>query len=110
MLVVDPWHWLAEDGSLPVAPRALRARAIRVARLIECGGSLRPGEVRETLVECRRRPGGRACGGLLIVANRPDGTLFAVCPACCIEQVVIENWQGTRWARGLASPLAGIQP
>ncbi|HET6203907.1 MAG TPA: hypothetical protein VFI25_14035 [Planctomycetota bacterium] len=110
MLVVDPWHWLAEDGSLPVAPRILRTQTIRVARLIECGGPLRPGEARETLVECPRRPGGRACEGLLVVAKRRDETLFAACPACCNEQVVIHNWQGTRWARGPASPLAGIEP
>ena len=57
--VVNPHHWLNEDGSLPENPR-VRARVIRVAQFIEYGGTLRIGESRETLVPCRCRPAGLA--------------------------------------------------
>src|SRR5262249_8893553 len=51
MVVVDPHHWLLEDGSLPTENLRLRRRALRIARTIEYGGPLRRGETRETLVE-----------------------------------------------------------
>ena len=104
MLVVDPWHWLEEDGSVSRANRRLRRNVTRVAQLIEYGGPLLPGQVRETLLECRRRPDGRACSGFLRVAKQMDDTLLAFCEECGTKQVSIHNWQGTRWASGPPAP------
>ena len=56
MLVVDPRHWLMEDGDLPKTNLRLRRQALRVARLIDYGGPLAVGESREPLVECTKRP------------------------------------------------------
>jgi hypothetical protein len=36
--VVNPWHWLNADGSLPLEPR-LRKRVARVAQCIETAES-----------------------------------------------------------------------
>jgi hypothetical protein len=105
MLIVDPWHWLAEDGSIPTSNSRLRTNVLKVARLIEYGGPLVRGQSRETLIECRRRPKGRLCGGLFSVAKLEDDALLAFCPECGSEQVLIHNWQGTRWAQGPAQPV-----
>ncbi len=51
MLVVDPWHWLTQDGSLPFDQPRLLPKALRVAQVIEYGGTLAHGEMRETLAE-----------------------------------------------------------
>lgn len=42
MLVVDPWHWLTEDGHFPDNNMRLRRQILRIARLIEYGGPLAP--------------------------------------------------------------------
>lgn len=48
-------HWLEPDGSLPLSNLRLRRQALGVTRLIEYGAELEPGQVRLTLVGCRRR-------------------------------------------------------
>lgn len=105
LLVVDPWHWLEPDGSLPTSNPRLRRQALRVARLIEYGAELEPGEVRLTLVECRRRPGGRPCPGFLAVGKFPDGELEAGCIACGEPDTRIHNWEDTIWALGVPPPV-----
>ena len=103
-LVVDPWHWLDEEGDIPSGPPRLRRNTIRVARVIEYGGTLRPGEGRPTLLECGRRPGRRPCGGLLVVIRNQDDNLEAWCPECGTCEMLVSNWQRTRWAFGMESP------
>ena len=100
-LVVDPWHWLNEDGTLPIENPRLRRKAIRVARFIEYGGDLDPGESRETLIECRRRPGRVACLGLMWVTKTDQDAILGWCPACGDEEIVVHNWQETVWADGV---------
>ena len=109
MLYVDPWHWLDSDGELPRDNLPLRRQALRIARFIEYGAELAPGEVRLTLVECRRRPGRRPCLGLMMVLKNPDDTLEAGCPECGEPEVLIRNWQDTFWAHGLAQPLPPLE-
>lgn len=104
MLVVDPHHWLADDGSLPTDNLRLRRQILRVVRLIESGAPLAPGTLRETLVECTRRPGRRPCLGLLRVVKTQDRCLYAFCPVCRQDEVWIGNWDTTRWAGGPAKP------
>jgi hypothetical protein len=58
MLIVDPWHWLTEAGDFPLDNARLFRRVLRVARFIEYGGPLKKSEMRETLIECKRRPTG----------------------------------------------------
>jgi hypothetical protein len=105
MLVVDPWHWLKEDGSLPLDNLRLRRRMLRIAGFIEYGGSLQPGTMRETLMGCQRRPKGRACPGPMWVVKEREHTLVAHCIACGAGEVAISNWQKTVWAAGMRQPV-----
>jgi hypothetical protein len=105
VLVVDPWHWLEKDGSFPANNPRLRRRIIRVARFIEYGGPLQPGEGRETLVECKRRPHGRPCLGLMWVTKTESDTIEAFCLVCSSTEALIHNWQETEWASGMMEPV-----
>jgi hypothetical protein len=76
MLVVDPWHWLTEDGSFLFDNPRLYRRMLRIARFIEYGGQLQKNEMRETLIECKRRPKGKACLASC-GSRRPTTTAFS---------------------------------
>lgn len=107
-LSVDIRHWLNEHDE-PATPE-LRSRVLRLARLIEYGGTLKAGETRLTLVECSRRPGRRACEGLLWVTKTEDDCLVAACPACEDESISISGWQDTLYAEGPPEPLPPPRP
>jgi hypothetical protein len=98
MLIVDPWHWLEPNGAIPTENLRMRTKLLAVLRVIEYGSSLRQGASCETLIECWKRPGGRRCLGLLQVARAEDDSLFAYCPECGTEHLLVSNWQKTRWA------------
>ena len=105
MFVVDPWHWLTEEGDLLRDNPRLYRRMLRVARVIEYGGTLKKNETRETLLECARRPMGKACPGLMWVMKNADDGLLAYCVACKTEELLVHNWQGTEWANGMMVPV-----
>lgn len=104
-LVVDPWHWLTEDGHFLVDNPRLYRRMLRIARFIEYGGPLKKNETRETLIECRRRPKGRACIGLMWVMKTDEDAILAHCLLCRNEEAFIHNWQETEWANGIMEPI-----
>lgn len=103
-LIVDPWHWLEDDGTLPEKHPQLRRPLLRIARYVEYGASLQPGGLRRTLVECEKRPGRKPCLGLMVVHKLEDGRLQADCPACGNPEMLISNWQTTPWAHGMQEP------
>lgn len=105
MLVVDPWHWLTEDGHFIADNPRLYRRMLRIARLIEYGGELDKREMRETLMECARRPKGKACPGLMWVVKTQKDEILAHCMICRTEEVLIHNWQKTDWAGGMMKPV-----
>lgn len=105
MLVVNPWHWLKEDGSLPDEMPRLRRNVLRIARFIEYAGSiLDVGEAQSTLVECVRRPERKPCLGLMVVIREEDH-LAVVCPACKRQEAAIYEWETTPWASGPPLPI-----
>lgn len=106
MLVVDPWHWLAKDGLLPEDDMRARRRILRIARLIEYGGPLPALHSRETLVECSKRPSRKQCLGLMCVTKTGQDAIFAYCPVCGGDEVLIHNWQETLWAEGMMDVVA----
>ena len=106
MLVVDPWHWLTKEGDLPIQHPLLYRRMLRIARFIEYGGTLEKNERRETLVECKRRPKGKSCLGLMWVVKTDDDDIFAHCSICSTPECVIHNWQKTEWANGMMESVA----
>jgi hypothetical protein len=105
MLVVDPWHWLTEDGHFLVDHPRLYRRMLRIARFIEYGGQVAKNEMRETLIECRRRPKGKPCLGLMWVVKTEDDGILANCIVCKTEEVFIQNWRKTEWADGMMEPV-----
>lgn len=104
MTVVNPWHWLDEDGGFPDDPR-LRRKSIRVAQCIEYGGKLNRGEARPTLLPCAKTPAGAACSGFLLVLKQSDDAILAFCPVCTEDEFLIYEWEDTPWAIGHADPL-----
>jgi len=105
MMIVDIRHWLSDEGDLPVENLRLRRQALRVARFIEYGATLRPRQSRETLVECTRRPGGRPCAGLLWVEKTQDDRIHVFCPRCRRDEALIDGWRDTLWSDGMMEPL-----
>ena len=105
MLVVDPWHWLDKDGFFPEDNPRIRRQILRVARFIEYGGPLKAGERRETLIECKRRPGGKPCCGLMWVRKSERDTIEGYCIVCRQDELAIQNWQETEWADGMMEPV-----
>ena len=101
MLTVDPWHWLDKDGRFLVDEPRLYRRMLRIARFIEYGGPLKKNETRETLIECKRRPKGKPCLGLMWVVKTEDDGILAHCLVCKTEEAFIHNWQNTEWADGM---------
>lgn len=104
MIVVDPWHWMDEEGGFPEEP-SIRRNAILVAQCIEYGGPLRALHGVHTLIPCRRRPGGTPCRGFLFVVKTDKDELHAFCPTCGIDEFLIHNWQETDWAEGPMEPI-----
>ena len=102
--VVNPHHWLADDGGLPDDPK-LRARVLRVAQFIEYGGTLLPAQGRQTLLACRKRPGRVPCTGLMFVLKQSDDALLAFCPVCSEDEYLIYEWEDTVWANGPDEPF-----
>jgi hypothetical protein len=106
IIVVDASHWLGEDGTLPVdGPNELYRNALRVAQCIEYGGPLPTRSAVLSLIPCRRRPGGKACRGTMVVAKTDRDELYVACPACESEEFLISNWQDTVWAEGIREPV-----
>jgi len=105
MLVVDPNHWLDEDGDIPNIKGPVRRNIIRVAKMIEYGAELKVGTFRESLIACRKRPKRIPCPGLLFVTKLEDDAIYAFCPVCQEDQTIIHSWQETRWAHGLPNPV-----
>jgi hypothetical protein len=101
MLVVDPWHWLNANGDIPTYNLHLRRQMLRIARFIEYGGPLKKLECRETLMECRKRPCGKPCTGLMWVAKTERDEIQAFCRVCGNDEAAIHNWHETEWANGM---------
>src|SRR5215475_5301107 len=85
-LIVDIRHWLDEHGQLPSDNLVVRRRALRIAQLIEAGGPLAVGQLRETLIPCSLRPNRKPCLGLLWVEKVKDEHIYAYCLACEREE------------------------
>ena len=77
-----------------------RTRRPNPARLPEekRGGA---SDVAETLIECKRRPMGKPCTGLMWVDKAEDDGILAHCLVCRTGEAFIHNWQKTEWAGGM---------
>jgi hypothetical protein len=103
--VVDINDLLDGRGELPTENARLRNNAIRFVTFVEYGGPLEPLHGRETLVPCRRRPGRKACLGMMWVVKRADHRIEAYCPDCREVEALISGWEDTLWADGVMPPM-----
>ena len=101
---------MSEDGWFPEDNPSLKKNLLRIARLIEYGAELEPMQMRMTLVECSKRLGRKACTGFLNVFKEPEGSIYAECPTCRKDQIVIHNWEETPWAPGICPPISPDGP
>jgi hypothetical protein len=71
-----------------------------MAHCIEYGGPLPPDHATLTLIQCRRKPDGVPCRGMLMVAKTDRDELHAYCASCESDEFLISNWQETLFAEG----------
>jgi len=96
----SPWHWL-DKVSFSSTTRTSTGECSASRAFIEYGGPLKKNETRETLIECKRRPKGKPCLGLMWVVKTEDDGILAHCLACKTEEAFVHNWQETEWADGV---------
>lgn len=109
MLVVDPWHWLDENGCFPADHPKLWPKLLRIAHFVDSGSDLQPKHGRETLLQCRKRSSGKACGAWMWVARTATGELLCYCPICGHEEMLIHNWDHTLWALNRTSSMEVLE-
>lgn len=103
-LVVDINHWLV-DGDLPTENPLLLRQALRIVRFIEYAGPLPQLHGRETLIECKQRPGREPCRAFVWVVKQKDNHIQVHCPTCHEVEAIIAGWEGTLWANGPMEPV-----
>ena len=96
---------LDEMGEVPSAPPRMRRLALRLARVTEAGGPLAVGTMRETLVECTRRPGKTPCPGFMRVTKLGDERIYAWCPVCRGDEIYVSDWKDSLFADGPMAPV-----
>jgi hypothetical protein len=85
LLVVDPTHWLTQEGHLPTDNLRLRRRILRIVQFIEAGALLEQHHGRETTIPCQKRPKGQPCPGLMWVmkTEKEDRSRAKLTSRCC---------------------------
>ncbi|HHY38555.1 MAG TPA: hypothetical protein GX507_06490 [Clostridia bacterium] len=95
MMVTDIRDFMDDDSS--PAPGRPGRLARYLGRIVMSDFAHPPGELVETGVLCRRRPGHRRCTGYIRVVRAPDtGEVEWICPECG-DCGVVYNWRGTCW-------------
>ncbi|MFO1055125.1 MAG: plasmid pRiA4b ORF-3 family protein [Planctomycetota bacterium] len=85
-------HFIGEGAEVPARVRSL---ASHYGDLVRFASQVEAGKVRATPIPCRRRPGRKGCGGLLVVEWKRSTTEVAWhCPVCGAAGA-ITGWQGT---------------
>jgi hypothetical protein len=98
--VTDLSHFI--DTTTGDLPRDIRGPARRLAEqmvaiVAAATASSNRGEARPS-IRCRRRPGRRACHGVISYRLWPDERITWECGACG-DNGVISNWQASMWDR-----------
>lgn len=105
--VTDLSHFIdAETGHLPTnAPGPARRLMEHLTRIVAAATTAADGHHHAIdEVKCRRRPGHRACPGVIEHRVWPDERITWQCPRCG-DNGVISNWQSTVWDRRPVQPV-----
>jgi len=105
VLVVNPWHWLDENGQFPSDHPRLWPKLIRIGQYVQMGCDLKPKHGRETLIYCKAR----GCKGWMWVARTPDDALLTFCGTCHKQEMLITHWEDTLWSLHRASSIQVLQ-
>lgn len=97
MLTYDLSEWLDPEGEFPRDHPAVRANLEKVARLLRLAVDLPEGGSVLTTMLCSKQLKRQPCGGFLEVRKEADGSVYAQCPRCHLERILITNWQDTPW-------------
>ena len=103
--VIDVRHYLDDNGQFAVKSGPARKLAEYVGEIIECVTS-RPSAGSGIIpVSCRRRPGRKACLGI-VMAGYSESDRQTIVWQCqgCTDQGLISGWQETQWDRRFAKP------
>jgi hypothetical protein len=104
--VTDLSHFIdARTGRLPVnVPGPARRLMDYLTRIVAAATAGEDGHVHAIdQIKCRRRPGRRACPGMIEYHMRADERITWQCPHCG-DNGIISNWQSTVWDRRSVQP------
>ena len=97
--ITDMRHFLDSEGFVIQEPRPARLLAEHFCSIVE---AVTRRQVRQqdwvTGVQCRRRPGRKACAGKIIAGmdQQDPTTIVWSCPLCG-DNGYIRGWQETQW-------------
>jgi hypothetical protein len=89
--------YLDAEGCLVDMPAPARNLANHLGAIVSALTSQPPGELRQTSVRCRRRPGRRPCVGQIWAVIEVDSGLISWGCAACGDHGIIHHWEGTPW-------------
>ena len=108
--VTDLSHFIdAQTGRLPTnVPGAARRLMEHQTRIVAAATAAAhghdPAPDFRGPIRCRRRPGRRACPGVIEHQVWADERITWQCPSCG-DNGIISNWQSTAWDRRLVRPV-----
>jgi len=108
MYVTDMTHFAGVEELVGAKFNGARRFAAYLGAVVAVATANPPGEIIQSALACRRRPGRRPCPGRLLVrrSEAPRQVSWA-CPACdqaSDEEGVISNWEQSIW--DLSPPLS----
>lgn len=103
--VTDLSHFVDETGNVPTnLPGAARRLAEHLAAIVAGATASANDAQTKRQIACRRRPGHRACPGVIRYRLWTDERITWECPSCG-DNGVISNWQSTAWDRRRVRPV-----
>jgi hypothetical protein len=105
--VTDLSHFIdAQTGHLPTnVPGPARRLMEHQTRIVAAATTAVGGDGRHPdQIKCHRRPGHRACPGVIEHRLWADQRITWSCPSCG-DNGVISNWQSTAWDRRSVRPV-----
>ena len=103
--VTDLSHFVDEIGSLPTTlPGPARQLAQHLAAIVAAATAATNENQTIRRIKCRRRPGHRACPGVIQYRLWADERIIWECPSCG-DNGVISNWQSTACDCRLVRPV-----